>query len=465
MELTFWDRIVRAFQYDQAIWHNIFLTIIYVIAAACVFFAIRYIRGLIQKKERFSIAAFLSILIGPLVFPVILFLILSIALGGASSVTPGQNMVAFKTSDGEDAIALSTANFLANETGRYGTHGRTRYYAVALSPETGEEIWQTKLERGGEAELLGKTGDKLWYFTGNGLQVIALKSGKTLAKTTDFKGIQNQLPKQYKNYIVKNQFVYFKGLDGQFYQINPKNLTGQVAKGGIQATDFPESSVSGKRFETTQITTNPGNNQLVAFLSDKEMQSIQSGGDIETDLENERSYLYETKFVEQNKVAVSPEQKVSPQAFIAGEFILDPNKKRPPNDAFHKLTDFESQVTDTNSSSYSADYIRFARLTGGLGLSTSSKYLPLTTSKGDWLIWHCETTDMASNLKLSAFNPKTKTVSWTTDLHTSSISNTARQGDKLTLLSNGYLLEINLKNGDLKGYSFENDRFFSKKPE
>ncbi|WP_439444185.1 PA2928 family protein [Listeria aquatica] len=464
MELTFWDRIVRAFQYDLAIWHNVFLTIIYIIAGACVFFAIRYIRTLIRKKERFSITAFFTILIGPLVFPVVLFLILSLSLGGSSSVTPGQKFVTFKTSNGDEAVALTTGNFLANETGRYGTYGSTRYYAVALSQESGKKVWQTKLS-GGEAELLGKTGDKLWYFTGNGLQVIALKTGKTLAKASDFKGIQNQFPKNYENYLVKDQLVYFKGLDGQFYQINPKNLTGKVTKEGIRAADFPETPVSGEKFETAQITATPNNDQLFALLSDKELQAIQAGSDIEMDQENERSYLYQTKLVKQNKVAVSDNEKVMSEAFISGEFILDPSRKRPTNDAFHTLTDFTSQVSDTENSAYSTEYNRFVRITGGLGVATSSKYLPLATSEGNWLILHYETIERNSSLKLSAFNPRTKQVSWTTLLYTSSISSTLKQGDKLTLLSNDDLLEINLKNGNLKGYSFQNDRFFSKKPE
>ncbi|WP_149023324.1 PA2928 family protein [Listeria aquatica] len=327
-----------------------------------------------------------------------------------------------------------------------------------------KKVWQTKLS-GGEAELLGKTGDKLWYFTGNGLQVIALKTGKTLAKTSDFKGIQNQLPKNYENYLVKDQLVYFKGLDGQFYRINPKNLTGKVTKEGIRAADFPETPVSGEKFETAQIIATPDNDQLFALLSDKELQAIQAGGDIEMDQENERSYLYQTKLVKQNKVAVSDNEKVMSEAFISGEFILDSSRKRPTNDAFHTLTDFTSQVSDTENSAYSNEYNRFVRITGGLGVATSSKYLPLATSEGNWLILHYETIERNSSLKLSAFNPRTKQVSWTTLLYTSSISSTLKQGDKLTLLSNDDLLEMNLKNGNLKGYSFQNDRFFSKKPE
>ncbi|WP_159101542.1 hypothetical protein [Listeria riparia] len=30
MEITFWDKVVAAFQYNDVIWHNVFLTIIYI---------------------------------------------------------------------------------------------------------------------------------------------------------------------------------------------------------------------------------------------------------------------------------------------------------------------------------------------------------------------------------------------------------------------------------------------------
>ncbi|WP_239253605.1 PA2928 family protein [Listeria ilorinensis] len=486
MELTFWEKVLRAFQYDQTLWHNIFLTIIYIIIVFLLFITIRDIISCVRNRKPISIRSIFSMLIMPLIIPVGIFLVLSISLTDASSIEPGEQMEIYHMDDGQTVAALAVGNFQANETGRYGTYGKTKNYAVLIAPESGKQIWQTKLARGSEVALIGRTKQKLWYFADSGLQVLHAQTGDILAEKEDFGDIQKQFPNRQEDYVIKNDQLYFKGLDGQFYQIDPDQLKGKVATEGISDQDFPDS-MEEKGFMTADVVANPERNSLLAFLSDKEATAIQTGNDLEIAAEPQREFLYQTTFLQNGKLTLSDDQKVSEHPFIQGAFILDTTKTQP-DDRFAKMIDYEAQVPQPQSPDFndyndvdtylqaSDDYQeslnrylgqadRFFNLCMAVHADNSTKWLPMETKDKNWLILHKENVEWSANLKISALNPESKAIEWTTGLETSEVTNYKQDGDHLIILTPDSTLDLNLKTGKITGYSFDNKRSFTLQPE
>lgn len=501
MEITFWDKVVAAFQYNDVIWHNVFLTIIYIITGVFVAVFVSGCIGQIRnrmhraesggKSSKGFLTGFLAGLVF-LIFNIGLFLTLSIALGSAGSVDVSAQGV-FYTHEGKPTVMTLTNEFQANSVENGYTSGTSKVYAVAIQPETGKRIWKTKLSKGFSEgqKILGEASEKVWIFDGKNLQVINKQNGQIIADEGKLAEIsptlKNQFPTNTAWYVFKDKHVLFKGLDGQVYQIDADSMKGN-AKEGVNASDLFESDdLNNTQSAQGQIVASGKNDgKYFVMLGAEDVQAIQRGLEL-PDESSERKYVYTTSLINKGTSTIADQTKVVDQVFINGAFLLTPANNNdqytykpiesiaapPKMPSYSDYSDTQAYLDALEAyqkalSNYQDNDSRYSSLIGSLNAWQVSTPMHIDDNP-TFILEHNETTESDSNILLSAMDTDKKKVLWTINTKASSINLTHQDSSNLVVLTSGSseaenILNVSLKTGKTTGYNFKYNRTFSIEP-
>ncbi|MBC1794148.1 PA2928 family protein [Listeria booriae] len=501
MEMTFWDKVVAAFQYNDVIWHNVFLTIVYIIigVAVAVFVSacigqIRNLKFTAESGGKSSKGFLTGFLIGLviLIFPIGLFLTLSIALGSAGSVDVSAQSV-FYTHEGKSTMMTLTSEFQANSVENGITSGSSKVYAVAIQPETGKRIWKTKLLKGPSPgkKIIGVADEKAWIFDGKNLQVINKQNGKIIADEEKLAEIsptlKNQFPTNTASYIFKDKHVLFKGLDGQVYEIDADSMKGNV-KEGVNVSDIFESDDL-NNIQSAQgqiVASGKSDGKYFVMMGAEDVQAIQRGLELAA-TSSERKYVYTTSLIDKGTSTIADQTKVVDQVFLNGTFLLTPANI---NDKYtYKLIESiatppkmpsYSDYSDTQAyldaleayqkalSNYQDNGSTYSNLIGRLNAWKMSTPVHIGNN-ATFIVEHNETTESASNILLSAVDTDKKKVLWTINTKAPSMHFTHQDSGNLVVSTSGSseeknILNVSLKTGKTTGYNFQYNRTFSIEP-
>ncbi|MBC1247864.1 PA2928 family protein [Listeria booriae] len=501
MEMTFWDKVVAAFQYNNVIWHNVFLTIVYIIIGVAVAVFVSACIGQIRNRKytaesggKLSKGFLTGFLIGLviLIFPIGLFLTLSIALGSAGSVdVSGQSV--FYTHEGKSTMMTLTSEFQANSVENGITSGSSKVYAVAIQPETGKRIWKTKLLKGPSPgkKIIGVANEKTWIFDGKNLQVINKQNGKIIADEEKLAEIsptlKNQFPTNTAWYIFKDKHVLFKGLDGQVYEVDADSMKGNV-KEGVNASDVFESDDL-NNIQSAQgqiVASGKSDGKYFVMIGAEDVQAIQRGLE-QPATSSERKYVYTTSLIDKGTSTIADQTKVVDQVFLNGAFLLTPANN---NDKYTykpiesiaappKMPSY-SDYSDTRAyldaleayqkalSNYQDNDSTYSNLIGRLNAWKMSTPVHIGNN-ATFIVEHNETTESASNILLSAVDTDKKKVLWTINTKAPSIHFTHQDSGNLVVSTSGSseaknILNVSLETGKTTGYNFQYNRTFSIEP-
>ncbi|MBC1565686.1 PA2928 family protein [Listeria booriae] len=501
MEMTFWDKVVAAFQYNDVIWHNVFLTIVYIIIGVAVAVFVSACIGQIRNRKytaesggKSSKGFLTGFLIGfvILIFPIGLFLTLSIALGSAGSVDVSAQSV-FYTHEGKSTMMTLTSEFQANSVENGITSGSSKVYAVAIQPETGKRIWKTKLLKGPSSgkKIIGVANEKAWIFDGKNLQVINKQNGKIIADEEKLAEIsptlKNQFPTNTAWYVFKDKHVLFKGLDGQVYEVDADSMKGNV-KEGVNASDIFESDDL-NNIQSAQgqiVASGKSDGKYFVMMGAEDVQAIQRGSELAA-TSSERKYVYTTSLIDKGTSTIADQTKVVDQVFLNGGFLLTPASS---NDKYtYKLIESiattpkmpsYSDYSDTQAyldaleayqkalSNYQDNNSTYSNLIGRLNAWKMSTPVHIGNN-ATFIVEHNETTESASNILLSAVDTDKKKVLWTINTKAPSMHFTHQDSGNLVVSTSGSseaknILNVSLETGKTTGYNFQYNRTFSIEP-
>ncbi|MBC2149007.1 PA2928 family protein [Listeria booriae] len=501
MEMTFWDKVVAAFQYNNVIWHNVFLTIVYIIIGVAVAVFVSACIGQIRNRKytaerggKSSKGFLTGFLIGLviLIFPIGLFLTLSIALGSAGSVDVSAQSV-FYTHEGKSTMMTLTSEFQANSVENGITSGSSKVYAVAIQPETGKRIWKTKLLKGPSPgkKIIGVANEKAWIFDGKNVQVINKQNGKIIADEEKLAEISptlnNQFPANSAWYVFKDKQVLFKGLDGQVYGVDADSMKGNVKK-GVNASDiFKLDNPNNIQSAQGQIVASgKSDGKYFVMIGAEDVQAIQRGLELDPK-SSERKYVYTTSLIDKGTSTIADQTKVVDQVFLNGAFLLTPANN---NDKYtykpiesitapQKMPSY-SDYSDTQAyfdaleayqkamSNYQDNNSTYSNLIGRLNAWKMSTPVHIGNN-ATFIVKHNETTESASNILISAVDTDKKKVLWTINTKASSIHFTHQDSGSLVVSTSGSseaknILNVSLETGKTTGYNFQYNRTFSIEP-
>ncbi|MBC2188350.1 PA2928 family protein [Listeria booriae] len=501
MEMTFWDKVVAAFQYNDVIWHNVFLTIVYIIIGVAVAVFVSACIGQIRNRKyraesggKSSKGFLTGFLVGLviLIFPIGLFLTLSIALGSAGSVDVSAQSV-FYTHEGKSTMMTLTSEFQANSVENGITSGSSKVYAVAIQPETGKRIWKTKLLKGPSPgkKIIGVANEKAWIFDGKNLQVINKQNGKIIADEEKLAEIsptlKNQFPTNAAWYVFKDKHVLFKGLDGQVYEIDADSMKGNIKEGVNASNIFESDDLNNIQSAQGQIVASgKSDGKYFVMMGAEDVQAIQRGSELDAK-SSERKYVYTTSLIDKGTSTIADQTKVVDQVFLNGAFLLTPANN---NDKYtykpiesitapQKMPSY-SDYSDTQAyfdaleayqkamSNYQDNNSTYSNLIGRLNAWKMSTPVHIGNN-ATFIVKHNETTESASNILISAVDTDKKKVLWTINTKAPSMHFTHQDSGNLVVSTSGSseaenILNVSLKTGKTTGYNFQYNRTFSIEP-
>ncbi|MBC2161632.1 PA2928 family protein [Listeria booriae] len=501
MEMTFWDKVVAAFQYNNVIWHNVFLTIVYIIIGVAVAVFVSACIGQIRNRKyraesggKSSKGFLTGFLIGLviLIFPIGLFLTLSIALGSAGSVDVSAQSV-FYTHEGKSTMMTLTSEFQANSVENGITSGSSKVYAVAIQPETGKRIWKTKLLKGPSPgkKIIGVANEKTWIFDGKNLQVINKQNGKIIADEEKLAEIsptlKNQFPTNTAWYIFKDKHVLFKGLDGQVYEVDTDSMKGNI-KEGVNVSDiFKLDNPNNIQSAQGQIVASgKSDGKYFVMIGTEDVQAIQRGSELPA-TSSERKYVYTTSLIDKGTSTIADQTKVVDQVFLNGAFLLTPANNNdkytykpiesiaapPKMPSYSDYSDTQAYLDALEAyqkalSNYQDNDSTYSNLIGRLNAWKMSTPVHIGNN-ATFIVEHNETTESASNILLSAVDTDKKKVLWTINTKAPSIHFTHQDSGNLVVSTSGSseaknMLNVSLETGKTTGYNFQYNRTFSIEP-
>lgn len=141
MNYNFFDRIKFIFQYNDSFFHNLFLTLLLLVFILCVVSFLRNLRLKNKVLPNRKVGKTVVVILPSLLFPVILYTVISFALMDASSVGIVDQLVV-----GKDFYSLQTVSN-AISTGKInrvkiGTH------ISKISLTNPKENWRKKIHSG-----------------------------------------------------------------------------------------------------------------------------------------------------------------------------------------------------------------------------------------------------------------------------------------------------------------------------
>lgn len=509
MNFTLWQKITFALSYNESIGHNIMLTLIYAIAAAAIFiFFLLLIKSLTHRSEQpktarkgigiGSVIGMAAILFWGVIFPVGLFLILTVTLQSVSSAKVIGDGVYF-TYNKEPAVAVLTDEYKANGTDRGITYGSSKIYATAILPKSGKTIWKVKLDRttSQSPKIFHSKDTYIWLFDSSKLTAIDKKTGaiKLTQKALEKKApeLSGKFPTSSDNYTSRGNKIIFKGLDGDIYQFDTVTKRGKHLAGKVASDYFSDKSSpieTDLTLTSPIITMSPAKPDYAVFLSASDIKKIESGA---TDMRiaqntEERRDLYLTTLHQKDKISVADRQKLDTPGFINGHFLLQRGNEKnayqfqlpPAFQKYRKKPSLPDTSHYTDAAAYNRDYTT-AYDKQSEYLTQKSNYdsffnqfrpnnkppkAPLLADDQLFII-HAKTIEGNSGLLISSFDTKKRTVHWTVPLGNVTISDYRQIDDSLILFIGAgnpeNTVTINIHTGKAIGYNFHYNRSYDVK--
>ncbi|WP_234414409.1 PA2928 family protein [Paenibacillus sp. CAA11] len=519
MQLSFWEKIVEAFKYNDVLWHDIYLTIIYALLAIVALLLLKsFIRSIKLRsdpefKKRMArprpLRAILTGLGGAagfLIIPMGIFLVLSIQLGNVSSASANNQLILYEQQSKPLAVSI-VEKFQANSSGQYGTTGSTHTYLEAVDLNRGELAWKTRLQRGGSRNnfILGLTEDQIIVFNGEGITLVTKANGKIIADQDSLadnspvlKGQFSEDPTWYK-WEDKSQTIRFKGADGQVYEIDPAHQTGKLLE-GVKASayfqqDSADQSPNGDNQTLLLIKSGAKDGRYMTFLGDEEIEAMQQQAAIESNV-SERRKLYIGSLQRKGKAYTDDLKPVSDQVFIKGAFLADDKEDASSPYLFVSPPDFKSLVKEpvapqskdySNVPAYFDALDAYHETADAYGKQEQSykelfRYLqnrygsvvnrpPLTVGKtGVLLVIHQSSTLPDSHFLLSAVDTASGKVQWTADTGMQMLGQYKVQKGSLVMMGMAQgssitdLLTLSLSDGLIKGFNYKYEKSYTRSP-
>lgn len=351
MEPTLWEKILLAFQYNDSVWHNVFLTIIYALAGL---FALLMLNALIRSitrprdirdtgpahKPGRVFAAWIGSAAGLLAFPVGLFLVLTIALGSSDSARIASGTLAYEQ-NGIPASVVIVDKFIANSSERGMTSGTSKAYVYSIDADTGVPLWKTKIGRAYAPMLLGQTDGRIAAFDGKHLVVLNKSDGSEAADAKKLQSsnpeLQGKLPEEAARYRwdAKNRRVVVQGLDGQLYGIDPDTLTGRLLT-GVKLTDYfgSDDATAEPRAlgRIGLIRSGAGDGRYALFMTEDEAARVKDGTIGADDASaasgaaaDPRKKLYSASLLKGGRLTADDLKPMLDNVFLNGGFLSDPD--------------------------------------------------------------------------------------------------------------------------------------------
>ena len=515
MAPSLWERILLSFQYNDALWHNVFLTILYVLAGLSLLTLLRLLgRSIARPRDirddtgpaarKGTSKLFLGWLIGTLGllgFPLVLFVILSVALGGADSTRIDSGILSYER-DGVETSVVLVDKFIANSTGEGITTGTNKAFVYAIDVEDGKVIWKTGIGRSSSPFLFGQTEERVILFDGYGPVVLSKADGSKLADAPTLESssteLQGKLPEEAPRYKWDDarKRLIFQGLDGGLYAVDPDTLKGTIAADAKLADYFGDDSSANRYTEPGLglIRSGEEDGRYMLLLNEENAEALQKGtygqGESTTaTTEDSRRRLYAGSLLADGVLTTEDLKPLLDQVFLNGGILSDMSvdgstasdpyvmtefpayttlKKQPEMPEMPDMFDWPSRMTmeeyeqyqveqdrrmdaydeardqyDMDSEAYRENQSRYdATGRALLRLNASSSYPPFhftdaASGNEAFLIRHDAVLSNDTNVLLSAVDPKAGQVLWTTDTHLQSIDNYSQSGEQLVLVGRG----------------------------
>lgn len=514
MAPSLWERILLAFQYNDALWHNVFLTILYVLAGLSLLILLRLLVRSIARPRDIRDEAnaparkgggklFLGWLIGTLGvlgFPLVLFVILSVALGGADSARIDSGTLSYEQGGVETSVVL-VDKFIANSTGEGITTGSSKAFVYAINVADGDVLWKTGIGRSTSPFLFGQTEDRVILFDGTGPVVLSKADGAQLADTDTLEAanaeLQGKFPEEAPRYKWDDtsKTLVFQGLDGGLYSVNPDTLKGSAAADAKLDDYFGEDSSENRYISATLglIGSGEEDGRYMLLLNEENAEALQEGtyGQGEsstTSTEDSRRRLYAGSLLAGGALPAKDLEPLLDQVFLNGAILSDPSVDGSASPDPYVMTEFPDYTTlkkqpempespsfdwpsrmtmeeyerkqaeydqrmdayykardqyDADNEAYRDSQSRYdATARALLRLNASSAYPPFhftdaASGNETFLILHDAVLSNDTNMLLSAVDPKAGKVLWTADTHLQSVDHYSRSGDHLVLVGRG----------------------------
>ncbi|MCQ4088755.1 PA2928 family protein [Saccharibacillus sp. JS10] len=479
MQPTFWEKIRLAFYYNDAIWHNVFLTIIYVISAFSVLALLRLLGRQITRKRNDPYTTSESsrksgsnifmtwgaITLPLLGFPVALFLILSITLGSAGNAKVEPGVLSYEQ-NGTNTSVMIVTKYIANSTGQGITTGSSKSYVYAIDTDQGAKLWKTKIGRAYSPFLFGQTKDRIVLFDGSQPVILNKTDGKRIADAASLSvsdtPLKGQFPKEAQRYAwdESNQQLLFQGLDGGVYRLDPNTLTGQADSSNTLAKLLEQNAdkQSQRDARIGLISSGQKDGLYRLLLNEEDAQQLREGtygADpfASPTVEDVRLRLYKGSLLRQGSPEAADLETLSDLVFLKGNFLSDWRSNLEKASDPYKVSDFAGQ----EESDTARELLR-------LNSSSQAPFHYVDQSNGHdiFVIQHDAVLAGDSTKLLSAVDLTDAKRLWNVDTKLQLIDNYSESEDTLTLIGqtsgNSYLFTVSLQDGESLGYDFEYDR-------
>lgn len=520
MQLSFWEKFVDAFRYNDVLWHNIFLTIIYVlfVFAAC-FAAGHFIRSAKRRKkrdvtERRNSPHPLKILyftfggvFGLLFIPLLVFIILSIVLGDASSARANNQIIVYEQDNHQMAVTV-VKKFTATSQ-EYGiTSGTTHSYLQAIDMKQGQTRWKIKLPDGSETKsILGETKQNIIIFNGNGISIVDKSSGDVSADEKTFIKNSPELHGQFApnedwyTWDNQGQLLRFKGADGQLYELDLTEFTGKVVQ-NVEANNYLDQHVGNSLFDPGNSSlvlfakSGRGDGRYITFLGQEEVQAVRSQDLESSSFSSERRQLYSGSLHQMGKLTTEDLKPVVDQFFIHGGFLADLESDASNPYAFTSPPEFKSLVEEPEApdpdqyrdlDAFYKDRDKydearaayrdqeqkyndlFDKLKNRGGFVT--ELAPLSTGQeATFVVAHQDSTLSGAHLLLSAVDTVNEKLLWTVDTNMQSLGTHKVLDGSLIIMGMSSsmeitdILKISLSDGHLTGFNLKYEKSYERSP-
>jgi len=364
MDATFLEKILFAFRYNDSTWHNVFLTVIYILLALSLFTLIRRIVRYIAQprdiRDEAPRTPFLKTLfkwfvgsLAFLAFPVILFLILTLTLGSSDRAEISPRTLSYER-EGVRTSVLLIDKFIASSMDRGVTSGSSKSYVYAMNEKTGETIWKTGIGRAYAPYLMGQTEERIVVFDGSGPLVLNKTDGAKLADARKMESsnteLEGRFPEESKSYRwdEKRKQIVFQGLDGGLYRVDPDTLEGGASSAKLSdyfKEDDSDTVYIPDRLSIVQSGKGDGNYHI--FANEETAEQLREGTfaqeespNASSEAEDMRRRIYTGSLLAGGEIAVKDLKPLIDQVFLRGAFLSDFNRKTADSDDPYMLSGF-----------------------------------------------------------------------------------------------------------------------------
>ncbi|WP_172198373.1 PA2928 family protein [Saccharibacillus qingshengii] len=500
MEPSLLEKIELAFHYNDATWHNVFLTLVYLLVGIAVVVAlIPLVRPLFgsldhNRPRRHPLRSFaLRSIVGLvlLAFPLALFLLLSVILLGAGNARVISDPVSYEQS-GRPVSVMLVDKFLANTIENGTVSGTSQAYAYAIDTESGTPIWKTGIGSAYEPVLLGQTPERIVLCDGAGLTVLGKAEGEKLADRTTLEqanvALQGIFPEDPQSYAWddKNGRAVMRGLDGALYAVDPDTLQGEVLDGEDPAAYFDESAApqtDSGRERLGLIRSKADPESYLSFLNEQQAEALKqgtfgSGGSAPASgaAADPRKRIYAGQPPRTGAASAAEWTPVGESVFLNGGFLIGKESPDDPSSDPYRISEFPSydslvqapdlpdlQVSHRKNREAYEQTARELLALNGASEGPPFRYADPESGKDRLLIVHDAAAADNPNLLLSAFDPEKGSLLWTADTRLKSIDGFSLSGGMLAVegraaQESSYLILLSLTDGHSAGYDFQYDR-------